>query len=128
MEKKIKEYGKWLLQILNACNKSYEQMLTGLNVFCKRLTDNSLPKEKMDEYNKKYSIKELAESKTIRLKKVKTNEAFNFKRNFFIIPEIYLYDKAPDGVLFGLSIYDPTYNKNLPIRIDLFIKREEAIL
>lgn len=108
--------------IISSCHGDYDRMILALQMLYKQLTNPSPDEE--EELNKRYSIKELAESKVLALKKIKASHGFGLDRQFVVCPEIYLYNKAPDGMVLGLAVYDLDYNKDLPVRIDLFVKNE----
>ena len=122
LSEEIKKERDRIKAVISSCHGDYDKIILAMQMLYKQLTKPS-PEEE-EELNKRYSIKGLAESQVIALKKSKANHGFGLNRNFVLCPEIYLYDKAPDGMVLGLAIYDLEYNKDMPVRIDLFVKNE----
>lgn len=112
--------------MLKTFNGDYDKVIQAMEQIYDRLTVPN--REDAKTLNGTYKITEIANSPSATLKKIKANHAFGFYHNFILSPEIYFYDKAPDGVILALSIYDYKYDKRCPIRIDLFVKREGGIL
>ena len=112
--------------IVKTFNGDYDQIMQAMEQIYDRITAPN--REDMKVLNKLYKIKEIADSPSVKLKTLKAKHAFGFYRNFVLSTEVYFYDKAPDGVILALSIYDYKYDKHCPVRIDLFVKREGGIL
>lgn len=89
--KRAKEIVKVVLKISN----NWEEMENALAFFYTKLNDLNNPR--LEEFNKKYNLIEIfsLDSKELKYKK--------FSNTTFVSPNIFLYDKAPDGILVMMS-------------------------
>lgn len=108
-----KKLGEYVVKIIKAA-KTLEMVRCGLKELFTRITDP----DKVDEYNKKYSLQEIAECKALSFKRIRLKDE-HIKLDAQV--EIYLYDKAPKGLLIALTIFNVTFDKTYPAIIDLYI-------
>ena len=101
----VEEYMKKIYQIFGLFDK-YEDVLLGLDEFFDRITD-----EKSPYYNqfKNTPLKELSELRGKRFKKIKKTIVAG-RRPFKVIfvPEVYFYEKVPNGIMFWLFVFVKT--------------------
>ena len=113
----VDEYMGKIYQIFGLF-KTYEEILVALDQFFIRMSDTKGP---YLEVLKGYDIKEISRSKGKKYKKIKKEIVYNMPHKLVFVPEVYFYDKAPNGVMIWLFIFVKTglFSKKL-LGVDVF--------
>ena len=93
-KREFKEIKQKVETICKVCD-TFDESVEALKLYFTEVTDCDSPRA--DEFNKKYSIIEIFNSKEKRGIRRK------YKDGTMLIVDYYLYDKAPNGVLFFLN-------------------------
>ena len=118
IEKKANKMAEKVVKIIESCN-DYEEVQEALKLLFVEITDINHPNFK--HLNEIYDIKELGNSRCANFGSHKIKTAFGFKGKFAIVVELYLYEKAPNGVVVLNSFYDYKLSKKLPVFIQLWV-------
>ena len=121
-KRKLKIAQEKYKKILEACQGDYDKMLISMQTLFEQLTNPNT--DRFELLNTKYYVPDIACSQSATLKTVKVNHALGNYRDCIVVPEIYLYTYAPKGIVYGLTLFNNS-KKEHPIRIDLFIDKEE---
>lgn len=106
-------------KIIKACD-DYDKIFCAMDEYFTRITD--MQSNRFEEFNKKFPLNEIANCKVLTTKPIKISKAKGINGKFTVHPEIYLYDKAPKGMIIMLSLHNKQIDKRLPVGVDLYIK------
>ena len=90
----FKEIKEKVDTICKSC-ETFDENVEALKLFFTEVTDSDSPRA--DEFNKKYNIIEIVNSKE------KRGVRHKYKDGTMLIVDYYLYDKAPSGVMIFLN-------------------------